>query len=352
MEYKLLVLLLIALLTSSFSEAGEANLSWTPPTLNDDGSLLTDLASYEIWHGCSQSGSYTDVEVILAPASTHIASGLPDIGTCYFAAKATNSAGVSSVFSNESSKLMGALELPGIVDDTTITWAESQDMPATFVGSNSASSSTGTVPSVTHGLTILENDVVVAVIYVNNSNENITLISGFTEDYQANTSQTATISVQTKVAGAPEPASYSSSKDTSTRWAMYILVFRGVNTTTPIDVTTVADSGPSSNSVVSPSIIVAANAVGIAVATQDTGSGSMDSVDNGYTGLITEPNQISGVSYRIFTTGGATGDVITTSSLSIGWDALHLSLAVAAAGGANPKGPLGMVLNGPFGGPL
>ena len=84
------------------------------------------MASYEIWHGCNQSGSYDTVEVILAPVSTHIATGLPDTGTCYFAAKATNSVGASSVFSNEATKVMAALELPGTVDDIAITWTESQ----------------------------------------------------------------------------------------------------------------------------------------------------------------------------------------------------------------------------------
>ncbi len=125
MEYKLLVLLLTALLTSP-SNSAEANLSWTPPTQNEDGSPLTDLASYEIWHGCNQSGVYDTVEVILAPASTHIAAGLPDVGTCYFAAIATNSVGVSSLFSNEAVKLMGALQLPGVMIDTAINWTESQ----------------------------------------------------------------------------------------------------------------------------------------------------------------------------------------------------------------------------------
>jgi len=125
---KLPALLAIALLQSSLTEAGQALISWTPPTLNDDGTPLTDLTSYEIWHGCIQSGAYDTVEVIPAPASTHVASGLPDVGSCYFAAKATNSLGVSSIFSNEATRTMGVLELPGTVDDTVITWKENQDL--------------------------------------------------------------------------------------------------------------------------------------------------------------------------------------------------------------------------------
>lgn len=121
----LLVKWLPLLLVFSTAHAAEANLSWTPPTQNTDGSLLTDLASYEIHSGCNQSGAYDTIEIIPAPASSYTILGLPDAGNCYFVAKATNSAGVSSFFSNEATKFMGVLSLPGIVDDTTVTWEES-----------------------------------------------------------------------------------------------------------------------------------------------------------------------------------------------------------------------------------
>ncbi len=125
--YRLLAILLVAL--PQPIEAGQADLSWTPPTQNEDGSPLIDLASYAIWHGCSQSGAYDTVEVVQAPATNHTVLNLPDIGTCYFAAKATNSAGESSVFSNESIKVIGTLAIPGLVLDTAVTWQESQAQP-------------------------------------------------------------------------------------------------------------------------------------------------------------------------------------------------------------------------------
>ena len=129
LAYKSIVLLVIALLTSSFSNAGEANLSWTPPQQNEDGTPLIDLTSYEIWHGCSQSGAYDTVEIVLAPASSHTVLNLPDVGTCYFAAKATNSSGESSVFSNEATRIFSFIELPGSVNDTEIFWQESIGVP-------------------------------------------------------------------------------------------------------------------------------------------------------------------------------------------------------------------------------
>ncbi len=121
--YRLLVILLVAL--PQPTDTGQANLSWTPPTQNEDGSPLTDLASYEIWHGCTQSLVYDTVEIVLAPATSHTVLGLPNSGTCYFAAKATNSQGESSRFSGEAARFMGQLALPGLVTDTAITWAES-----------------------------------------------------------------------------------------------------------------------------------------------------------------------------------------------------------------------------------
>ena len=103
-----------------------AVLTWTPPTLNTDGTPLTDLASYEIWSGCTTSGIYDTVEIVSAPATTHTVIGLPEVGTCYFAAKATNALGVSSVYSGEATRVFSNVALPGAVTDTTIIWQESQ----------------------------------------------------------------------------------------------------------------------------------------------------------------------------------------------------------------------------------
>lgn len=144
MVYKLHAHLAIALLTllSNNTLAGQALLSWIPPTQNTDGTPLTDLASYEIWHGCSASGVYPDVEVVLVPAVTYTVTNLPDVGSCYFAMKATNSQGVSSDFSNERTKLMEVLSLPGLIMDTVISWVTSP--PQTGIYSLAETDFTGT----------------------------------------------------------------------------------------------------------------------------------------------------------------------------------------------------------------
>ena len=126
------------LLAWSPSLSSEANLSWTEPTQNEDGSPLTDLASYEIHYGCTQSGVYGSVETLNAPATAYTVLGLPDNGACYFAAKAVNSEGTASAYSNEATRVFGSLEVPGPVTDTAITWRESVVAAPTVAGTNSS----------------------------------------------------------------------------------------------------------------------------------------------------------------------------------------------------------------------
>ncbi len=126
--YRYLAILLASLtLASNNSEAGQADLSWTPPIQNTDGTPLTNLASYDIHSGCNSPGIYDrPIEVIPAPASSHAVLNLPDFGTCYFAVKAVNSSGALSAFSNEALKVMAAGAVPPDSDSINVTWAESQ----------------------------------------------------------------------------------------------------------------------------------------------------------------------------------------------------------------------------------
>ncbi len=52
------ILLISVFLNASILSAGDATLSWDPPTTNADGTPLTDLAGYRIYYGTS-SGSYS-----------------------------------------------------------------------------------------------------------------------------------------------------------------------------------------------------------------------------------------------------------------------------------------------------
>jgi hypothetical protein len=74
-------------------------LSWAPPTLNTDGTPLTDLAGYHIYYGTNPADLTLWASVVGASSTTYVVSDLPT-GTYYFSVVAYNSAGVDSGQSN------------------------------------------------------------------------------------------------------------------------------------------------------------------------------------------------------------------------------------------------------------
>lgn len=78
-------------------------LSWTPPTQNDDGSALTDLAGYELRYGTDQANLDRSVQLTNPSVNTYVIDSLTS-GTWFFAVRTLNSSGGSSVLSNVASK--------------------------------------------------------------------------------------------------------------------------------------------------------------------------------------------------------------------------------------------------------
>lgn len=86
-----------------------ARLTWTPPTQNEDGTPLTNLASYKILHATTSAGVESGTAITIpAPANSYTVTGLP-VGVRYFGVKAVNASGVESVLSNISSKTIAAI---------------------------------------------------------------------------------------------------------------------------------------------------------------------------------------------------------------------------------------------------
>jgi len=85
------------------ANSGTANLSWTAPTQNTDGSALTDLAGYRVYHGTSPDALNQMIQVSDPAATTYAFSQLAS-GTHYFAVTAYTSAGVESALSGVGSK--------------------------------------------------------------------------------------------------------------------------------------------------------------------------------------------------------------------------------------------------------
>jgi hypothetical protein len=82
---------------------GSANLSWTAPTENTNGTPLTDLAGYHIYYGTSAGAWTSTITILDATETSYVVSGLAS-GTYYFAVVAFNSEGIDSADSNVGSK--------------------------------------------------------------------------------------------------------------------------------------------------------------------------------------------------------------------------------------------------------
>jgi hypothetical protein len=84
------------------SGSGNAILSWTAPTTNTDGSLLTNLAGYHIYYGTSPTALNEEV-TIANGVTSYVIEGLTT-GTWYFAVTSYTSGGAESAPSNIASK--------------------------------------------------------------------------------------------------------------------------------------------------------------------------------------------------------------------------------------------------------
>jgi hypothetical protein len=78
---------------------GSATLSWTPPTRNSDGTVLTNLAGYQIKYGTNSGALSQTIQVANPGLTTYVISNLSP-GTYYFGTLAYASTGTQSKLSS------------------------------------------------------------------------------------------------------------------------------------------------------------------------------------------------------------------------------------------------------------
>jgi hypothetical protein len=89
--------------TAAGTTTGSATLRWTPPTLNEDGTPIENLAGYRVYYGTNTGNLNQVLNIAGAGVTSAVIQNLTP-ATWYFALKAYNAANVESSFSNIASK--------------------------------------------------------------------------------------------------------------------------------------------------------------------------------------------------------------------------------------------------------
>jgi hypothetical protein len=139
------VMFLTIILYTSALFAGDATISWNPPTTNEDNTPLTDLAGYKVYYG-AVSGNYS-TSINVGNVTTYQISNLTDGLTYYFATTAYDTSGNESVYSNEVSKYMTppSILLPDITVIDSIAPANDLQIPFGNITAGSPSNKIVTV---------------------------------------------------------------------------------------------------------------------------------------------------------------------------------------------------------------
>ncbi|MBI5755919.1 MAG: fibronectin type III domain-containing protein [Nitrospirae bacterium] len=125
------------LLLTSSAHAGQAVLTWDPPTTNTDGTPLTDLAGYKIYYGMSSGGYGTSIDT--GNVTTYTISGLTEKVTYYFAATTYNTYGNESNNSNEVYKTIPDAT-PPVISSVTVSSISSNSAVITWTTDETSTS--------------------------------------------------------------------------------------------------------------------------------------------------------------------------------------------------------------------
>jgi len=215
-----------------------------------------------------------------------------------------------------------------------------------YIKASASASGVSTSISVTHGLTIAENDLVIALI---NANGLVTLAddngaNAFTEDFGGTSGQysgSATMGVYSRIAGASEPATYAFSSTASDRFSILILVVENYE-----DVGSIWDVAPSfgelftgSASTVSVNPVTTSNNNSLALIHTGVDTGTVTNFSGPTNGFLEEieeaATQASATFYKTIATAGSVG----ATSITLSGTTSHFSMMMAINNGTGGGGP-------------
>ena len=303
------------LVLSSTALAATAELTWQAPTQNVDGSAYSNPSHYTVHVGCQSPGPpYNEqiIENIPYTVTNLTVNALPEGGTCYFVITATSLIPETSQYSNEAVKQFGELQPPGPVTTTDITWQESEEpvMGVTHIGQDTDSSQSTTTVSAGATLTFTDDDLIVALMHMNNDGVTVTGLAGFTQTDGGNSGSTggASYAILTKIASS-DNGDFTFTVSSTTRVSLILVQLRGAVAMEKDVAATTDGEETGSSSTEGPDITVADNSMAFVWHLEDNTQNQQpfSNTDNSYTDGIELDDQHQRYSYRAFATGAATG---------------------------------------------
>ena len=111
------VVIVLLLSLSGVAQAATVTLTWDPPTTNADGTPLTDLAGYKVYHGTTSRTYGPPVDA--GNVTSYTLTGIPE-GVRYFTVTAYDTSGNESTYSNEVQKQVVIPPMPPALRNSII----------------------------------------------------------------------------------------------------------------------------------------------------------------------------------------------------------------------------------------
>lgn len=204
-----------------------------------------------------------------------------------------------------------------------------------LIATTSADAASGNV-SITHGLTIQANDVIVATVNANLAGNTVTDNNGstpFTVDDFGENPDSARFYVFHRVCGGSEPSAYNFTLGSSDRWSIVLRQYRGVDPFNVWDIAPGAGSrstGTGDTTAEAPSGTISnAGACGLVLMGDDFAptTTTFVSVDNGYGNVKSESGQeYQATADKLGLLPGSTGITVITSSATVTWVIYQVAL--------------------------